>query len=145
MFLFLQVLKASLMTTIGCFTVVFVPLAMKLNLTPTQEEISGLILACLPGGIASWWMFRKLQTRYPRREAKLIAITLAVSTTISLLVAVFVAEFTGGFAALLWNPLGLAGAFTGIVLVTAVLNCGACMLVSWFAGRAGKRDGIVPT
>lgn len=138
-FLLIQVLKASLITTTGCFAVALVIPALKLNLTPTQEEITGLILGCLPGGMAAWWMFGKLQARYTRRAARLIAIALAVSTPVSLLIAVFLAETPGSFAALLWNPLGVLGAFAGIVLVTAVLNWGPCMLVSWLAGRASKR------
>jgi hypothetical protein len=138
-FLLIQVLKASLITTTAAFMVVFAIQALKLNLTPTQEEVTGLILGCLPGGMAAWWMFRKLQTRYTKREARLTAITLAVFTPVSLLGAVFLAEITGGFAASLWNPLGLVGAFAGTVLVTAALNSGPCMLVSWLARRAGKR------
>ena len=78
LWLFIVVGKAALMTTLVYFALALAVLGSKIVLTHGEEEILGATMAFLPTGIAAWWIFRKLQARYIRRESRAAATALAV-------------------------------------------------------------------
>jgi len=86
-FLLARVTTASLIGTLGLFTlgslsVKFKFVSMQFEHQPTAgiEVLLAALWACLPFGIATWWMFRVLKARYSRREAKAVTTAFAVFT-----------------------------------------------------------------
>jgi hypothetical protein len=131
--LFVIVGKAALIVTAGCFALVWssIPLGVETDLRPVRGEILGALACFVPIGVATVWIFRKLRTAYPRREARAVATAFGVFTPISLMVSLVLAEITGGYAeALAGRPsFGLIGAVVGTVVITALLSFLVCMLV----------------
>jgi hypothetical protein len=131
--LFVIVGKAALIVTIGGFALVWTSmlLGFKPDLKPVRGEILGVLLCFLPIGVATAWMFRKLLTVYPRREARAVSIAFGLFTPISLGVSLVLAEITGGYAEALAGRrfFGLIGAFIGTVVITAFLSLLVCALV----------------
>jgi fructose-specific phosphotransferase system IIC component len=131
--LFVIVGKASLVADGGFLALVFT-LA---RFGPNPDYISAwaeilILVACfLPLGVATAWMFRKLQTFHTRREARAVTIAFGLFTPISMGVSLVLAEITGGYAQVLVGPMifGLIGAFVGSVLITALLSSLVCALV----------------
>jgi len=130
--LFKLVGKASLIVAMGCFALV---LGAKVAVTPGEQQVLGAIIAFLPGGIAAWWMFRKLRAHYTRRQSRAAAITFAVFTPVALLIGVLVAQIPGGYAEVLGRPFGLVGAFVGIVVTITLLNFVPTVLALWISRR----------
>lgn len=133
--LFTVVGKAALIVTTGCFVLV---VCVKLAVTSSEQLVLGMIMVFLPTGIAAWWMFRKLQIRYTRGEARAVAIAFAVFTPVALVMGFFVAEITGGYAGFLGRPFGFAGAFAGIVVLTTFLSFVPSVLALWITRRIGS-------
>lgn len=129
---------ASLMITIGLFLPVSIILLFSIPVTSFEENIIGIITAFVPGGLAAWWMFRKLQNRCSRREALTVSILFAISTPVLLGISILLAPLPGGFADLwLGPPFGLVGAVVGIFVIATFLSFGLCMLALWIAHRIG--------
>jgi hypothetical protein len=131
--LLIVVAKAALMTTLGYFALVLGFLGSKIVLTNGEEEILGATMALLPSGIAAWWMFRKLQAYYTRREARAVAIAFAVLAPVSFGIAFLFSEISGGYAELLLgSPFALAGAFVGVVVMASIVNFVLCLFTLRF-------------
>jgi hypothetical protein len=82
-------------------------LRFKIVLTHGEEEILAATVAFLPPGIAAWWMFRKLQAYYTRREARAVAITFAVLAPVSFGIAFLLSEIRGAMLSCFWDLLSL--------------------------------------
>lgn len=136
--LFIVVGKATLMTTAGCFAPL---LALKIALTHGEQGVLTIVAVVLATGIATWWIFRRLQTHYTGREARAVATTFAILAPVSLAVAIPLSLIPGGYAELLLgSPFGPVGAFAGIVLMTTVLAFLACLLTLWMTRRVVKLE-----
>jgi hypothetical protein len=93
-------------------------------------------------GLATWWVFRKLQPRYSRREAKALAATFVVFSPISSIAAYFAWEIAYGridqvsgyrLTDLLADRpfLGLGTSSVAIFLVVVILDFAVCEAVLW--------------
>ncbi len=126
--------KAALIETAGCFALMWTLMLFGFNPNPEPSggEIAlGVLAFLLPIGVATAWMFRKLQTVYSRREARAVSTAFCLFTPISLGVSFVLAELTGGYAEMLVGPrlFGLIGAFVGAAVFTALLSLLVCVLV----------------
>ncbi|MGA2433967.1 MAG: hypothetical protein ABSG25_01640 [Bryobacteraceae bacterium] len=130
--LLIVVTKATLLVESMCIPLVLVlgrppnPLDV-----PSNVRIAGRLTLTflLPIGLAAWWMFRKLQARYTRREARAVAIAYGVFTPVSLGIAVLPSTMLGGCAAqLLGNAFGAIGAVAGVIVLTALISFVPCVL-----------------
>jgi hypothetical protein len=131
--LFVIVGKAVLIAAGGLFALVLT--LSRFGFNPDHKsawaEILVLAACLLPLGVATAWMFRRLRTVYPQREARAVSIAFGVFTPISLGVSMVLAEITGGYADILvrWRFSGAVGAFTGAVVIAAFLSFLLCSLV----------------
>ena len=100
--------------------------AVRLGLNSEQKsvaaELAFLITALLPTVGAVGWLFRKLRTAYPRREARAVSVDFGVFTPISLAVSMVFGEMSGGL-------FGAIGAFAGALVMTVFLTLFVCALV----------------
>jgi hypothetical protein len=124
--LFIVVGKAALITILVWFGLVLGVPRFKIGMMSGEQQILKaavvFLLVLLPTGIATWWIFRKLQSHYTRREARAVATAFGAFTPVSLLIAIPLAQIPGGYASFLGGPFGLVGAFMGVVVMTAILN-----------------------
>jgi len=142
--LFIVVGEAALMTTTGYIALVLGVLGFKIVTTLGEPQILkaaiGFLLVFLPTGFATWWIFRKLQARHTRREARAVATAFGAFTPVSLGIAMVLSEITGGYAAFLGRPFGLVGAFVGVVVMTAILNFLVCLFTLSMTRRIVKLE-----
>jgi hypothetical protein len=129
---------ATLITTAECF----VPL-LTIKIAPTRGEHGTLIIIAviLATGIATWWVFRKLQADYTRREVRAVATTFAILAPVSLAIAMPLSLIPAGYAEiLLGSRFFLIGAFVGIVLITTSLDFLLCLLTLWMTRHIIKLE-----
>ena len=116
-------------------TIALVLMAVRLGLNPEQKsvaaELAFLIAWLLPTVGAVGWLFRKLRTAYPRREARAVSIAFGVFTPISLAVSMVFGEVSAGYAESLGGRrfFGAIGAFAGALMMTVFLTLFVCALV----------------
>ena len=131
--LFIVVLKSTLMISAGCL-VPFLP--FKVAPARSEQGTLALIAIILATGIATWWIFQRLQTDYTRREARAMATTFAILAPVSLAIAMPLALISGGYGEMfLGSTFAPAGAFAGIVAVTTILDFLLCLLTLWVTRR----------
>ena len=111
-FLLARVTTASLIGTLK-----FVSMQFEHQPTAGIEVLLAALWACLPFGIATWWMFRVLKARYSRREAKAVTTAFAVFTPVSLGVSMLLAEGAGSFV----------GAIISVVVTNTLLSFAVCL------------------
>ncbi len=125
--LLIVVAKASLIGTTGCFALAVAAATLMGDEPRIPGMVTGMVAALLPAAFAAWWMFRKLQTQYKRREARSVAITFLLLSPISLGIAMVLAQFPGAYAdALLGGHFAAIGAFVGAFVIMTILSCAAC-------------------
>jgi Na+/citrate or Na+/malate symporter len=130
--LFIVVEKAALIVAVGYFALLALTLyvvGLKGDSMPIKGEILVGLAVFLPIGASVWWIFRKLQTTYPRREARAVSIAFGVFTPISLLVATILGgPILGGYADMLVRSRFsvLVGIFVGTVATTGFLSFLVC-------------------
>jgi hypothetical protein len=127
-FLLVEIGKASALAVVGCLTLAMIPPILRLTLTHRVEEVLGAMVF-LPAGAAAYWLFRSLQNRVGKREAKRIAAVFGVSTPFSIAVSLFVATLAGGLVGYLGSPFALLAAVVSVFLLTAILNTGSCLFM----------------
>ncbi|HWR37704.1 MAG TPA: hypothetical protein VN622_17720 [Clostridia bacterium] len=132
---------ASLITTATYFGLILalLPLLQKPNL-PTAVQVPVLAVVVLtPVGVAAWWIFKKLRPDYSVRTARAAAIAFTVFTPISLGVAFPLSTIVGAYSeGLAGYPFfGFAGAFVGVVIITALLSFVPCAFTLWIARHDG--------
>jgi predicted permease len=110
---------ASLVGTLGFFTFVFVSMPFKIESFAGAEGLLAAFCVCVPLGVATWWMFRQLNTRYSKREAKAVTTAFAVSTPVSLGVSLVLAQLGGSFV----------GALICTIAISTLLSFAVCLLV----------------
>jgi hypothetical protein len=124
--------KAALIVTAGFCALMLGIFSSGFN--PQLKSVGvGILVAVavfLTIGVATGWMFRKLRTVYPRREARAVSTAFGVFTPASLVVSVVLAQIPGGYAEMLAGPhFALIGVFVGLVGVTGFLSVLLCALV----------------
>jgi hypothetical protein len=130
----LVVAEAALITTAGY--IVSALLVFRIGATSFEQAALGAAVVLLPTALAAWWIFRKLQARLSRREARAVTIAFVLCAPIVLLVAVVLAELTGGHAEkLLGSPFALAGAISGVFVVAPLGSIVPTALTLWMTRR----------
>ena len=124
---FTVVLVAAVITSTGCL----VPLVtLKIAITTRILQILVGASMLVPAVIAALWMFRKLQLRYTRREARAVAVTFLIFAPMALMAAIVVAEIPGGYAEQwLGSRFILIAVFASIPVVTALVSYVPCLFV----------------
>lgn len=133
--LFMSIAKAAVLVTIGCFALA---LAFKFAPRRAEQEILGVAIALVPPCIAGWWLFRMLSRRWRSREAKAVAITFTVLSPVSVLVGTLLAQIPGAVAGFMGRPVGLLGAFLGIVVAVTICTFLPALAALWIA-RKGRQ------
>ena len=140
--LFIDTGEASLIvaTTYAAFIWAITTRLGPMNLSRTGMIAAGAALALIPIGVATWWIFRKLQPHFTRREARFMAATFALFMPISFAMTLPFSEIGAGYAAALWESTyaSLLGVFVVLVTLTTLLTFGFCALALWAARHIGR-------
>ncbi|MGH9709093.1 MAG: hypothetical protein ACRD37_00915 [Candidatus Acidiferrales bacterium] len=111
---------------------------------PTNGQMTAAMLAVfVPTGLATWWVFRKLQAHFCRREARSVAIAFAVFAPVSLAAAFLLYAIPASIAGLLLSGSGLVflcALFGGIAVMTAFLTFLACVFALWITRRIERAE-----
>jgi hypothetical protein len=93
-----------------------------------------------PIGVAVWWIYKKLRPDYSARTARKGALAFAVFMPVSWGVAFPLSTLTGAYSEGLARVpfFGLAGAFVGVVILTAVLSLVPCAFMLWIDRHDGE-------
>jgi len=136
--------KAALIVTIGWFALALtlILVGFKPELIPAKGEILVAMALLLPLGVAVWWMFRKLQARYKRNEARSATIAFAVFAPVSLFMGLLLGQIFGGYAEmLLENRLfAFGGALVGITVIITFVSVVPSALALWITRRMERVD-----
>ncbi|HXZ39780.1 MAG TPA: hypothetical protein VEG68_03500 [Terriglobales bacterium] len=135
---FTVVSAAAIIASSGCL----VPLVLlKIAIVTTVLQVIVLGAMLVPTGIAAVWLFRKLQLRYTRREAKAVAAAFLIFAPVALMIAIVVAEIPGGYAELLLGTrFAPVAAFASVPVVTALASYVPCLLVLVMTRRIMKTE-----
>jgi hypothetical protein len=130
--LFIVIGQAALIVAVACFAPALAIAKFKFAPTSIEELILGVMTVVIPAGIAGWWIFRKLNAHYPRREAWAAAIAVAVLTPVTLGVAMVLATMFGGYAgAYFGDRLAFPGAVTGVIVIFSLVNFALVSFTLW--------------
>jgi hypothetical protein len=131
--LFIAVLKGTLIIFVGWVALLLGAYRLGLNGDRKSTAVAVLIILIfiLPNVVGDVWMFRKLLTIQPRREARAMSIAFSLCTPIFLGVSMIFGEISGSYSeALGGRPIfGPIGAFGGAFVFTAFLSFLVCALV----------------
>jgi hypothetical protein len=131
--LFIAVVKGTLIIFVGCVTLLLGAYRLGLNVDRKSTAVDVLILLIIlsPNAVGDVWMFRKLPTIQPRREARALSIAFSLCTPVFLGVSMFFGEISGSYSeALGGRPIfGPIGAFGGAFVFTAFMSFLVCALV----------------
>jgi hypothetical protein len=135
---FIVVAEAALIVTSGWFALVGTVILVRLK--PEQAGVAGEVFVAIaflfPIGAAGWWMFRKLQSLYPRSEARAAAITFVAFTPVTLFISIMLGQIFGGYTGLLLGDrFSFFGAFAGIIVLITLLSFFACSFSMWVMRR----------
>jgi hypothetical protein len=99
------------------------------------QGIGVVVTVLVPICFVTWWIFRKLQVRYPRREARAAAITFGVSTPVLLGIGLLLGPIVGGYAGIFLGSesrlVAFSAALLGIVALIALMTFVTSLLVVW--------------
>jgi hypothetical protein len=141
--LFSVVARAALAITAVCFGVALFALRLDPSPTRSAEIVLEAIITILPAMLAAYWMFRKLQARYPMREALSVAAAFGVTAPVALGLGLLLGQIPGGYVAFfLGKPFRRMGAFAGVVLgvwvITTFLSFLVVLAAFWLKRHPGS-------
>ena len=142
--LFWVIAVGSMMVT-GLYFGLALGLAALLH-KPTVPRIiqgAGLAVTVLaPICLAGFWVFRKLRSRYARREALTAAITFGVLAPVLLAMGLLLGPIVGGYAGTFLGTqsrlVAFSGAVAGIVVMVAFPTFLTSVLAIWVTRHAGE-------
>lgn len=135
----LVVAKAASITAIGCIVSALV--TFKIGVPRLEQAALGATTVLLPTGLAGWWVFRKLQARLTRREARAVTIAFILCAPIALLVATVLGTLSGGYAeAFLGTRFALPGALAGVLVLTPLGSIVPTALTLWMTRRITRLE-----
>jgi hypothetical protein len=106
----------------------------------TIQAVALTIIMFAPVAVGAYWIFRKLRSRWQRREALAVAISFAVFSPLSLVAAIPLAVIPGGYASYLGRPFGLVGSLLSIVLMLWLANFLPSLFILWLLRRLRPPD-----
>jgi hypothetical protein len=90
--------------------------------TPSIGEVFTLIAVLVgPAALGYWWMFRKLRSDYPRRQARSAAMAFAIFSPIPLGISLLLGPIVGGYTGIFLGTESRWVAFSGAVLWIVVM------------------------
>jgi hypothetical protein len=114
--------KAVIAATVSSQILIFATGPLRFRSTYGFEAMLILLIAFLPSSCAALWIFRKLQSRCTRREARAVALAFGVLTPILLAISMIFGTLAGAFAeGVVGGPFILLAAFGAPILLTIVL------------------------
>jgi len=136
--------EAAFFVVAGCSALVLIAatLLRASSVASGGQTVAGAAAVFLPTGLATWWISRKLQEHFSRREARAVAIAFVVFAPASLSIALFVPPLLGSAADLLFGShfLFFAALLAVIVVMTVVWTFLACALVLWITRRIERAE-----
>jgi len=115
--------QAALLLTTGCFVLVLIGTGLRFAFSHTEESVLaiGAVLAVSAG--TALWIFRRLQTRYTREEAKAVAKAFAVLGPVALAISFPLGVFPGALTGQLFgSAFALVGALSGVVGIVTLIS-----------------------
>jgi hypothetical protein len=119
--------RAAVLLTLGLFVTSLIAAP---HLPPSKiNGLSGALMAIpvfgIPLGLAAWWMFRKLQSCYSRREARAVSITFAAFAPVPLAIGFVLGTLVGGYTGVILRTqsrsVAFAGTVVGLLVMVAVI------------------------
>jgi hypothetical protein len=108
------------------------------------EAVTLVAFFVAPAGLGFWWIFRKLRTDYPRRQALNAAIAFAVFTPVPLIVGLVLGPIVGGYTGIFLGTesrlVAFSGAVMGIVVMIALMTFVPSLLGLWITRRVEGPD-----
>ena len=143
--------QAALLFTVTCFLLttlgflVLLPPGVRFApppIDPSFGEVAMLIgFFVAPAALASWWIFRKLRTGYPRRQALGTAGAFAIFSPVPLILGLVIGPLVGGYAGTLVgseSPLvSFSAAVLGIVATVTLMTLAPTLLALWLTRQTG--------
>ena len=141
--LFLIIAKGSAIATVLYF-VLALALAALLQRPSVPRFVQGVgvaVTVLLPICLAAWWIFRRLQGEYTRREARAAAITFGVFTPVPLAISVLLGPIVGGYIGIFLGTesrlVAFSGAVLGIVVMIALVTFVTSLVAVWVTRHVG--------
>jgi hypothetical protein len=149
--LFTVIAQASFLFTGTCFllTMALLPLVVPQGVgsgPPPREPSIGqaitlIVFFVVPAALGFWWIFRRLRTKYPRRQALGAALGFAVFAPVPLIIGLAVGPIVGGYADIFLRTespsVAFWGAVLGIVVIIALITLVPSLLALWITRRSG--------
>jgi MFS family permease len=105
------------------------------------QGVGVAVTVLLPICLAAFWIFRKLQAEYTRREARAAAITFGVFTPVPLAISLLLGPIVGGYTGIFLGTesrwVAFSGAVMGIVVMIALVAFVTSLLAVWITRRVG--------
>ena len=99
------------------------------------EAVTLVASFVLPAALGFWWIFRRLRTEYPRRQALGAAIAFAVVSPLPLIIGLAVGPIVGGYTGIFLRSqsrlVAFSGAVLGIVAMIALMTFIPSLLALW--------------
>ena len=146
--LFLVMGQAAAMVTATYFALILIavwPIAA--HASPGIQTTAGAVGVFAPICFAGWWIFRRLQAFYARREARAAAITFGLFTPVPLGIGLLLGPIVGGYTGIFLGTgsrlVAFSGALMGIVDRLDDLRSKFLGVVDYASHRRGSSGPIV--
>jgi MFS family permease len=141
--LFLVIAMGSVIATVQYFgfALALAALLQKASVPRIIQGAGVAVTVLVPICLAAFWIFRKLQAEYTRREARAAAITFGVFTPLPLAVSLLLGPIVGGYTGISLGTesrmVAFSGAVLGIVVMIALVTFVTSLLAVWVTRRIG--------
>jgi hypothetical protein len=132
------VATAALLFTVASWVltiVFFMP-----HLSPRSEKIAAPTVVIVPDGLATWWLFRKLQVDRSRSDARRAVTAFAVSAPVVLAIGYLLGELVGGYTEVILGGYFVLPAVVAFIILLIVFIPYA--VVSWALHPSGGMEPV---
>jgi hypothetical protein len=120
--LFLVMGKAALTVTATYFALILIAVRPIIpHVSVGVQATAGAVAVLAPICLATWWIFRRLQAHYSRREARAAAIIFGLFTPVPLGIGLLLGPIVGGYTGILLRTESRLVAFSGAVMGIVVM------------------------
>ena len=142
--LFFVIAMGSVIATVLYFglALALAALLQKPSVPRIVQGVGVAVTVLAPICLAAFWIFRKLQAEYTRREARAAAITFGVFTPVPLAISLLLGPIVGGYTGIFLRTesrwVAFSGAVMGIVVMIALVTFVTSLLAVWITHRIGR-------